>query len=176
VRRAESIFGRYGAKGLLVSKFVPGLTTVMPPLAGVFAVGRGRFALYDLAGVLFWAGTWVTLGYIWSDAITLVAARASRLGRTLGLVVVAALGAWIAVKYVRRRLFIRALRMARVTPDALKARLDAGEDVTIVDLRTPLDREATPWAVPGSRWLTVEQIDEHESELLRARDLVLYCS
>ena len=79
----------------------------MPPLAGVFAVGRGRFALYDLAGVLLWAGTWVALGYILSDAITLVAERASGLGRTLGLVVVAALGGWIAVKYVRRRLFIR---------------------------------------------------------------------
>jgi hypothetical protein len=118
----------------------------------------------------------VALGYVWSDAITLVAARASRLGRTLGLVVVAALVAWIAFKYVRRRLFIRALRMARVTPDDLKARLDAGEDVTIVDLRTPLDREMTPWAIPGSRWLTVEQIDAHESELLRMRDLVLYCS
>ena len=176
VRRAESIFGRHGAQGLLVSKFVPGLTTVMPPLAGVFAVGRVRFAAYDLVGVLLWAGTWVTLGYIWSDAITLVAARASGLGRTLGLVVVAALGGWIAFKYVRRRLFIRALRMARVTPDDLKARLDAGEDVTIVDLRTSLDREMTPWAIPGSRWLTVEQIDAHESELLRARDLVLYCS
>jgi hypothetical protein len=39
-----------------------------------------------------------------------------------------------------------------------------------------MDREMTPWAIPGSRWLTVEQIDAHESELLRARDLVLYCS
>src|SRR5215831_19360794 len=37
VRRAESIFARYGAWSMLVAKFVPGLTTVMPPLAGVFS-------------------------------------------------------------------------------------------------------------------------------------------
>ena len=40
LRRAEGLFARHGARGMLIAKFVPGLTTVMPPLAGVFAVGR----------------------------------------------------------------------------------------------------------------------------------------
>ncbi|HWN91829.1 MAG TPA: DedA family protein, partial [Verrucomicrobiae bacterium] len=66
LRRAESIFARHGVRALLAAKFVPGLTTVMPPLAGVFAVARGRFVLYDLAGVLLWAGTWLALGYFFS--------------------------------------------------------------------------------------------------------------
>ncbi len=176
VRRAESVFARLGARGMLVAKFVPGLTTVMPPLAGVFAVGRTRFALYDLAGVLVWAGTWIGLGYVFSDAIVLVSARATGLGRMLGVVVVAVLGGYILVKYVRRRLFLRTLRMARIAPAALKRRRDAGDDITIIDLRTPLDVAATPYAIPGSRWLTVDTIDEHESEFLRARELVLYCS
>ena len=64
LRRAEGIFARHGARSMLAAKFVPGLTTVMPPLAGVFAVSRVRFALYDLAGVLLWAGTWMGLGYL----------------------------------------------------------------------------------------------------------------
>jgi membrane protein DedA with SNARE-associated domain len=176
VRRSGSVFARFGARGMLIAKFVPGLTTVMPPLAGVFAVGRARFALYDLAGVVLWAGTWMGLGYIFSDAIALVTARATELGRALGLVVGAALAAYILVKYVRRRLFLRGLRLARISPEALKRRLDAGEDIAIVDLRTPLDVAATPYAIPGSRWLTTDAIDEHEAELLRARELVLYCS
>ena len=176
VRRAESVFTRYGVRGMLISKFVPGLTTVMPPLAGIFTVGRTRFALYDIGGVLLWAGTWLGLGYVFSDAIVLVTDRATGLGRVVGLVAVAALAGYILIKYVRRRLFMRALRMARISPQALKRMLDAGDDVTIIDLRTPLDVTATPYAIPGSRWLTVDAIDEHESELLRARELVLYCS
>ncbi len=84
LRRAEGTFVRHGVRGMLVAKFVPGLTTVMPPLAGVFAVGRRRFALYDLAGVLLWAGTWLMLGYVFADAITLVTARATALGQMLG--------------------------------------------------------------------------------------------
>jgi len=174
LRRAESTFARYGARGMLAAKFIPGLTTVMPPLAGVFAIPRGRFALYDLAGVLLWAGTWLALGYFFSDGIVLIIAKASALGRMLGLVIVTAIAGYILVKYGRRRLFLRKLRMARLSPAALKRRLDAGEDVTIIDLRTALDVTATPYAIPGSRWLAADAIDEHEVESLRSRDVVLY--
>ena len=107
VRRAHRIFARHGARGMLAAKFLPGLTTLMPPLAGVFAVSRVRFALYDLAGVLLWAGTWLALGYSFSDAIVLIAARVSALGRLLGLVLVTALAAYLLVKYGRRHLFLR---------------------------------------------------------------------
>ena len=176
LRRAEGTFVRHGVRGMLVAKFVPGLTTVMPPLAGVFAVGRVRFVLYDLAGVLLWAGTWLTLGYVFADAITLVTARATALGRMLGLVVVAALAAYILLKLLRRRLFLWKLRMARISPEALKLRLDAGEDVTIIDLRTPLAVAATPYAIPGSRWLAADAIDATEAALLGGREVVLYCA
>lgn len=176
VRRTENVFARYGVRGMLVAKFVPGLTTVMPPLAGIFAVGRLRFAVYELIGVLLWAGIWMGLGYAFSDAISLIVARLQRLERTLGLVVVAALLSYVLVKYVRRRLYLRALRIARITPEALKSRLDAGEDVTIIDLRTRLEVAATPYAIPGSRWMATDEIDEHQSEFLRSRELVLYCS
>lgn len=117
LRRAQSLFARHDARSLLIAKFVPGLTTVMPPLAGVFAVARGRFALYDLAGVLLWAGTWLSLGYFFSDAVVLIAARATALGHVLGLVIAIALAGYILVKYVRRHLSMR-LRTERVSSEA----------------------------------------------------------
>jgi membrane protein DedA with SNARE-associated domain len=121
VRRAGKAFARYGARGMLVAKFVPGLTTVLPPLAGVFAVGRVRFAVYELAGVLLWAGTWIGVGYAFSDAVAVIAARVAKLG--LWLVVVAALfGAYIVGTYLRRRLYLRRLRMATTSPESLKER------------------------------------------------------
>jgi uncharacterized protein (DUF58 family) len=141
---------------MLVAKFVPGLTTVMPPLAGIFAVGRLRFAVYELIGVLLWAGIWMGLGYAFTDAISLIVARLERLERTVGLVVITALLGYVLVKYVRRRLFLRALRIARIAPEAPKSRLDAGEDVTIIDLRTRLEVAATPYAILGSRWMATE--------------------
>jgi hypothetical protein len=115
------------------------------------------------------------VGYVFSDAISTIAAGLARLERGVGLVAVVVVG-YVAVKYVRRRLFLRALRVARIGPEELKRRLDGGEPVTLVDLRTRLEVEAMPFAVPGSRWLSIDDLDQRGWELLRARELVLYCS
>ncbi len=52
----------------------------------------------------------------------------------------------------------------------------AGEDVLILDLRTALDVAATPYAIPSSRWITAEALDERLADIPRDRELVLYCS
>jgi len=176
VRRTQNLFIRHGVRALLVAKFLPGLTTVMPPLAGVFGVPRLRFAIYDLAGVVLWAGLWAGIGYVFSDTIEVLALRVSALGRTAGLVVAGALAGYILLKYLRRWLFLRSLRTARISPEDLKRRLDAGEDIAIIDLRTALDVVAAPYAIPGSRWITAEELDDHRSEISRDRQVVVYCS
>jgi membrane protein DedA with SNARE-associated domain len=176
VRRTENIFLRYGVRALLVSKFLPGLTTVMPPLAGIFGVARLRFVLYDLAGIVLWAGLWAGIGYAFSDALEEVVRRASALGHAAGATVVGALVAYVLLKVLRRWLFLRRLRIARLSPEDLKKKLDAGEDIAILDLRTALDVAATPYAIPGSRWISAEALDARQSEIPRDRELVLYCS
>ena len=107
VRRTENLFIRHGVQAMLAAKFVPGLTTVMPPLSGIFGVPRLKFALYEITGVCLWAGFWAGIGYVFSDAIEVVAVRASRLGSALGLVVAAAVVGYILLKYLRRQLFLR---------------------------------------------------------------------
>jgi membrane protein DedA with SNARE-associated domain len=176
LRRAETVFARFGVRAMLVAKFLPGVTTVMPPLSGVFRVARGRFVVYEITGVLLWAGAWLGVGYLFSDAIAVIARRVSELGQLLGVGVAAAVAGYVMVKYVRRRLFLRTIRLARISPEALKERLDAGQDITIIDLRTRLDVEATPYAIPGSRWIETSALDAHAAEILRARELVLYCT
>lgn len=104
LRRAESFFSRYGVRSMLAAKFVPGLTTIVPPLAGVFAVARVRFVLYDLAGVWLWAGTWLGVGYFCSTAILSVIGRATALGHTVGIAIAIAAAGYLLVKYRRRLL------------------------------------------------------------------------
>jgi len=176
VRRAQNIFIRYGVRAMLVAKFFPGITTILPPLAGVFAVSRIRFALYDLVGVWLWSGTWMAIGYMFSDAVAVIASYVTAVGPRFAIFAVLVLGGYIVVKYVRRRLYLRRIWMARISPSELKQRLDAGEDVSIIDLRAPLDIAAMPRAIPGSRWMDADHIDRAAAEFLRSRDIVLYCS
>jgi len=176
VRRTENVFSRHGVRALLVSKFLPGLTTVMPPLAGIFGVSRLRFVLYDLAGIVLWAGLWTAIGYMFSETIGEVARRVGALGHAAVFAVAGMFGGYVLLKFLRRWLFLRRLRIARISAEDLKRRLDAGEDVAIVDLRTGVDVAARPYAIPGSRWIPAEALDDHLSEIPRDRELVLYCS
>jgi membrane protein DedA with SNARE-associated domain len=112
VGRTERVFARYGAHFILVAKFVPGLTTLVPPLAGIAGIGRVRFAIFEIGGVLLWAGTWVGIGYFFSDAVASIALAATRLGRMLGVVLVAAAVAYVLVRYLRQRVSIRTFRPA----------------------------------------------------------------
>jgi membrane protein DedA with SNARE-associated domain len=176
VRRTQNVFARHGVRTLLVAKFVPGLTTVLPPLAGVFGVPRLKFALYDIAGSVLWSGSWLGVGFLFSEAIEQVLIRVSSLGRATGLVVGGVLIGYVLLKYLRRWLFLRRLRIARISPEDLRRKLDAGEDIAILDLRTVLDVTAVPYGIPGSRWIPAEQLNDRLADIPHDRELVLYCS
>jgi membrane protein DedA with SNARE-associated domain len=176
VRRTQNLFLRFGVRTMLVAKFLPGLTTVLPPLAGAFGVPRLQFALYDVGGSILWSSFWLGVGYLFSGAIESVVERISRLGHAAIVLLVAAVVAYLALKYLRRWLFLRRFRVARITPETLKEKLEAGEEVTVIDLRNELDVIAAPYAIPGSRWIAAERLDERLSEIPRDRELVLYCT
>ncbi len=176
VRRTGNLFVRRGPRALLIAKFLPGLSTVAPPLAGIVGMGRGRFALLDGLGAVLWAGFWIALGYVSSDGIEAVAAHAARLGNWLLAVIGGILAAYIFAKYLQRRHFFRTLRMAQILPEDLKRRLDAGEDLVVIDVRSSIDREASPHGIPGARWIAVEDVERRRGEIPSDREIVVYCA
>ena len=177
VRRTENLFMERGRKTLVIAKFFPGLSTVAPPLAGMVGIGRFQFIALDVAATVLWAGTWMSLGYLFSDALEVVAAHAARLGNWLGVIVGAALVGYVLFKFIQRRRFLRSLRIARITPEELKRRLDEGDETfAVVDTRSLLDVTAVPFTIPGALWIAAEEIEQRRNELPRDREIVLYCS
>ncbi len=45
-------FTRHGLRALILAKFVPGLGTLAPALAGLFGIGHKRFLLYNGLGAV----------------------------------------------------------------------------------------------------------------------------
>ncbi len=176
VRRTEGFFARHGARALVVAKFVPGLSTAAPPLAGIFGMRFRRFLGYDLAGAAVWVVAYTGLGWVFAGQLERLAAAVAGTGARLGVVVVAALALWVGFKYVQRRRFLRELRIARITPEELHAKLAAGEEVMVVDLRHSLDFAANPGVVPGAVHLPVEEFERGGLEVPAGRELVLYCT
>jgi membrane protein DedA with SNARE-associated domain/rhodanese-related sulfurtransferase len=176
VRRTRGVFGTYGARALVFAKFVPGLSTVAPPLAGVVRIPLRDFLIFSALGALLWAGAFVTVGWVFSAQLEIVAGFLEELGaRALALGALAIVG-WVAWKYVSRQRFLRKMRIARISPQELKRRLDAGESMVVVDVRDRLDFEAEPAIIPGALHLTTEELELRHHEIPRERDIVLYCT
>lgn len=176
VRQTESFFARYGARGLVIAKFVPGFNTAAPPMAGVFHMRRGRFLLFDTIGALLWTVTFIALGWVFGNQIEQVVEFVSTFGTGFGVFIVAALAAWIGTKYWQRQRFIRALRVSRITADELSRKIAAGEELVIVDLRHAYDFAADPTTIPGALHIPVEEFEARGHEIPQGREVILYCT
>lgn len=176
VRRTEGLFEKQGAKSLLFSKFLPGLNTVATPLAGIFQMRLSKFLLFELLGSVLWIGTYLGLGYLFSDQIEYIAQHAAALGGWLFVILASSLASYILYKFLVRRKFLRDLRVSRITVEELKRKLDAGEELSIVDLRHSLDFEADPETIPGAVHLDSNELQEKSDLLPRDREIVLFCT
>jgi len=176
VRQTQELFARRGAASLLVAKFIPGLSTVAPPLAGVTRMRPGRFVVFDSLGALLWVGVFVALGLLFSEQLEGMAALLATMGSWLLAILVGALGAYITWKFAARTIFLRRLRQARITPEELNQKLKMGEAVTIVDLRHPLEVEADPLVIPGAIRFSAQDLEARRLPIPQDRDIILYCS
>lgn len=176
VRRTQGVFSKNGARSLLFCKFVPGLNTVAPPLAGIFHMRMRRFLLFDALGSMFYGGSFLLLGFIFSNQIEHIAERLSSWGGGAGVLLGVALGGYIAWKYIARQRFLHELRIGRISVEELKKKIDSGEELIIVDLRHSLDFEAEPETIPGAFRMDAKELEEKNDSLPRDREVILYCT
>ena len=176
VRSTENLFHQYGARSLLAAKFIPGFSTVAPPLAGIVGMRPATFLAYDAVGAVLWAGLCAGVGALFSGQLEWLAGLFDQAGGLMLATVVVAFAGFIGYKYYHRQKFLRQLRMAKISVEELKQRMDAGEPLTIVDVRHPLSVELDPDAIPGSLNLMLEEIEHRHHEIPRDRDIVLYCT
>jgi rhodanese-related sulfurtransferase len=98
------------------------------------------------------------------------------LGRWLLVILLAGFAGYILWKFYNRKKFLRKLKIARITPEELKEKMDAGEDVIIVDLRHTLDFEAQPESIPGALHMDAAELEEAYEAIPRDREIVLFCA
>lgn len=175
VRKTVNLFTRYGLRGILASKFVPGMSTITPPLAGMSGVTAGQFLLYDGLGSLLYAGSFILLGYAFSNQITQIGAALAHIGGGLVTVIVALLFLYIAFKFWERRRLLNELRMAKITPGELGQMLDTGETPLILDVRSVIELEQEPAMVRGAVHLAMDDLDKRHQEFAHDREIIIYC-
>jgi membrane protein DedA with SNARE-associated domain/rhodanese-related sulfurtransferase len=175
VRQTESIFQRFGPASMLFAKFVPGFASVATALAGAIRLRYWTFVLFDAIGAGLWVGVGVGLGYVFRDAIGDVMAKLSSLGKYGLMLIIAGFAIWILVKWWRRYLFVKQLRMDRVSVDELKQMLEQNQVQALVDVRSALTQAATG-RIPGALAIDMQKIEDAFKGVPIDGEVVLYCA
>ena len=175
VRQTESIFQRFGPASMLFAKFVPGFASVATALAGAIRLRYSTFVLFDAIGAGLWVGLGVGLGYVFRDAIGDIMAKLSSLGKYGVMLVIAGFAIWIVVKWLRRYLFVKQLRMDRVSVDELKQMLEEKKVQALVDVRSAITQAATG-RIPGALAVDMKKIEDSFKGVPIDGEVILYCA
>jgi membrane protein DedA with SNARE-associated domain len=176
VRKAETGFARRGAWSLVFSKFVPGLSLVSVPVAGAIRMRPWKFLAADGAGSLLWCAASVALGRIFHRQVEAIIALLGLFGRRAGFTVALLITGYIGFRYLQRWLFIRRLRVNRISPAEAFGLVESGSAVTIVDLRHAAEIERNGFKIAGARILTPDEIRSRSHEIPAGQEIILYCT
>ncbi|MFM0737478.1 VTT domain-containing protein [Paraburkholderia xenovorans] len=179
--KARSLFERFGVPLVAISKFVPGLGLITPPLMGTTAVDVRIYAAWDFAGALAWATFWLLGGAAAERELHMLLAFVRARG---GTVIDILLG--VALLYFVFRMLQRRRERQRFAANA-KAPTDVDADAQaaggwrrlatprVLDARPPASNEhAARRGIPGALALDPHSPEQIDGALL-AYDRVIYC-
>ena len=67
IDNTQKYFEKYGARTLIISRFLPVIRTFAPILAGISKMKYGSYLLFNVLGGLLWVGTLVTAGFYFGE-------------------------------------------------------------------------------------------------------------
>ncbi len=170
-KSADSFYKR-GRIMLVFAKFLPGVNTMAPPLAGSMNLPHPQFFVLDLAGASLYIFTYFGAGYVFSDFLAAMMHGYSVAGNFVGWIVGLLLVAWIAN---RLRMWYGSRNdspVAMLKPHEVAAR----RNVMIFDTRSHGYYDEGTMRIKGSLRLEPNALTEQFSKLPKDREIVLYCT
>jgi membrane protein DedA with SNARE-associated domain len=99
---------RYGALAFFVTRFLPGVRAIVPPMSGALHFPITGLAIAIAAASAMWYGAITWLAFTAGNNWEVLAAQVGRLGKWTGIVAVAVVltagvGAWLVLRRSRER-------------------------------------------------------------------------
>ncbi|MFC0401489.1 VTT domain-containing protein [Paraburkholderia rhizosphaerae] len=174
VRKARALFARFGPGIVAVSKFVPGLAIITPPLMGTTRVSAAIFFAWDALGVTAWATFWLLGGALFERHLRMFIVEVRRHGATAIDVLVV-----LALIYLLYRLILRwraqpPFALASVTPEGIDEMLRPALPPMILDARPEPVRQQEPYRLPRVMHVERNSLGEVDASSVE-RNTVVYC-
>lgn len=172
VRRSKVFFEKGANRTLLFSKWLPGVSHVVPAVAGLSGIERQHFFIMNVAGSALWIAVLMLTGYLPVERIHVASAVAPVIFEAS----LAVLAGNVGIKYLQRRRFLNDLYKSRITPEDVMQMIDSGTPMVILDLRHPLDSVNDPRTLPGAIRVLPEEVTSRADTLPKDEDIILYCT
>lgn len=177
LRSAESFYKR-GKMTLVVAKFIPGVNTMGPPLAGSMKMPFGQFLRFDVMGAALYIFAYFMLGLLGHDFLKAIGRGFQTAGHAVELILV--VGACLYVLY--RIWLIEKYRVYQVVPRVQveelidKLRSEAADQILVVDVRSHGYYDPDAARIQGSIRIEPNKLEDELKRLPRNKDIYLYCT
>jgi membrane protein DedA with SNARE-associated domain len=176
LRSAESFYKR-GRTTLLVAKFIPGVNTMAPPLAGSMNMPLDQFLRFDLGGACLYIVAYFGVGFLFRDFLVSILHGFQAASRALEIVVLCA----ILVYIVYRIWLYRKGSMYRIVPrvqveELARQLAEEKENILVVDVRSHGYYDAQAARIKGSIRLEPNNLAEEVKTMPREKNIYLYCT
>ena len=174
ILRSADSFYRRGRALLVVAKFIPGINTMAPPLAGCMNMRLAQFLALDLAGAALYAGAYFGAGFLFSNALEAITRGYQTFGRIVGWVVIVLIAGYVAFQFW---LWIRARALRTVSfeiPAEAARQMAAGACIYDVRSHGYLDAKAT--RITGSRRLDPNTLTRCSEQFPDGQLVYVYCT
>lgn len=138
VNQTEARFVRWGAGSLVVAKFIPGFSTVAPPIAGSLRMGLPIFLLAAALGAALWAGLALGAGWILRNQVQAAIAMLDQHAGRAFVVIAGGFAVWLAWKLWQKHRFRKLSALPHITATELLAAMAAEQPPLVLDLRGPV--------------------------------------
>jgi membrane protein DedA with SNARE-associated domain len=177
ILKAARQFYERGRTALLIAKFIPGINTMAPPLAGSMNMRPSLFLRYDLGGVLIYTFAYEGVGFLFHGVLQQMLHGLQAFGKAaewlLGGAFLAYLGyrAWNFVRYRR------ADTAPRVNAQDVAARLKREPESTLIaDVRSHGYYDPDAQRIRGSVRLEPNNLETIIETLPREKSIYVYCT
>jgi membrane protein DedA with SNARE-associated domain len=178
ILRSAKWFYKRGRTTLLFAKFLPGVNSMAPPLAGSMKMRPGQFLRFDIAGALFYIVAYGALGYVFRDVFRMIAGGLQAFSRVAAWVV--AIGAiaffghrlWLFGKYR----FTRFVPRVPVGDVVARMEMEGSPDIIIADVRSHGYYDEGEQRVRGSIRIEPNNLEAFIESLPKDTPIYLYCT
>jgi len=177
LRSAESFYKR-GRATLVIAKFIPGVNSMAPPLAGSMKMPFLQFLGLDFLGATAYALAYGGVGFIFRDFVTTIARGFRAAGQAVEIVVIIAAIAFTAYRvslYWKHRVY-RIVPRIQVAELAAKLQTQYSEKIVLADVRSHGYYDPGADRIRGSIRLEPNNLSEEVKTLSRDKDIYLYCT